>query len=240
MFGQVGCAGRPDDRLPAGRVRVRRRTAGGPDIRRLPLFVLQITFFVGPGARNDAPTRVGSPGPIVPTFRPFGRRCCRTGRRGRSLWPCRETPPREALDPLHGRGRPHSGAEAPRQPRAPTPPPQGCGRRAEPRPARLPPAGQRRPVNSLCLTAAARRRPRTRPGCAGGVPPSTARAADALRRPLVRESRCGGGTGRPPSMSIIGRDPRPQGVDPGLGCRHLIGRSVEEPGARRPSGPSRR
>src|SRR4051812_42560818 len=63
--------------------------------------------------------------------------------------------------------------EIPRQPRAPAPPPQGCGTRAESRPARLLPAGHWRPVNSRSLTAAARRRPRTRPRCAGGVPPTT-------------------------------------------------------------------
>jgi len=129
---------------------------------------------------------VRSRGPIVPTFRPFARRCCRTSRRGRSLWPCRETTPREALYPLHGRRRPQRGAEAPRQPRAPTPPPQGCGGRAESRPARLLPAGHRRPVHFLLLTAAARRRPRTRPRCAGGVAPTTTTAAGALRRPRSR------------------------------------------------------
>ena len=118
-------------------------------------------------------TRVGSRGPIVPTFRPFARRCCRTSRRRRSLWPCRETTPREALHSPRRRRRPQRGAQAARQPRAPTPPPQGCGSRAESRPARLLPAGHRRPVNSLSLTAAARRRPRTRPRCAGGVPRTT-------------------------------------------------------------------
>src|SRR4051812_44835540 len=51
--------------------------------------------------------RVRSRGPIVPTLRPFARRCCRTSGRRRSLWPCKETTPREAVHPLHGGRRPH-------------------------------------------------------------------------------------------------------------------------------------
>src|SRR3954447_22671972 len=93
-----------------------------------------------PYLQGGGSTRVGSRGPIVPTFRPFARRCCRTSRRRRSLWPCRETTPREALDPLDGRRRPHWGAQAPRQPRAPTPPPQDAVVAPSPV-ARVPPSG---------------------------------------------------------------------------------------------------
>ena len=188
-----------------------------------------------PSAVRGGGTRtVGSRGPIVPTFRPFARRCCRTNRRRRSLWPCTETTPREALIRFMGvAARTEARKRRVNLVRqllrrrdavvAPSPVPR-VSSSGTPAAGQLPLPDPSRP-----------RRPRTRPRCAGGVPPTTASAPAHCAGRWSESAGWGAaaGTGRPPSMSILGRDRRPQGVDPGLACRHVIGRAAR---SRRPAG----